>query len=78
MLTSGQQELEAEAAAYIVCARAGIGARSADFLALHVKPEDLDAISVFAILNAANRIEARGDLETKGSVKDTTGPRLPA
>jgi len=60
-LTKGQRELEAEAAAYIVCARAGIETQSADYLALHVKPGDLEAISVFAILNAANRIEARGD-----------------
>jgi hypothetical protein len=63
-LTQGQQELEAEATAYIVCARVGIETRSADYLALHVQPGDLEAISVFAILAAANRIEARSNRAT--------------
>lgn len=66
-LTNSQRELEAEAASYIVCARADIDTRSAEYLSEHVVPGDLEAISIFAVLAAANRIEARGDRDTKPS-----------
>ena len=48
-LTPTQRELEAEAVAWLVSSRAGIEARSADYLAHIVKPEDLSGISVYAI-----------------------------
>ena len=60
LLAGSQMELEAEAAAYIVCSRAEITTRSADFLAGLVAEQDLQSISYFSILTAANRIEARG------------------
>lgn len=61
LLGESQRELEAEAAAWLVCRRAGLDTRSADYLAEKVDLDDLTAISVFAVLAAAHRIEARGE-----------------
>ena len=60
VLTIGQRELEAEAAAWLVCRRAGVETRSADYLSGYISnDDDLKIISSFAIMAAANRIEAR-------------------
>ena len=52
-------ELEAEAAAWIVCQRKHIETRSANYLSDLIPKVDLEKISVYAIFEAANRIEAR-------------------
>lgn len=62
-LTHSQQELEAEAVAWLVCRRAGIEPRSARYLSFHVEEGDLAWVSVYAIASAAHRIEARGESE---------------
>ena len=62
-LTGSQQELEAEAVAWLVCRRAGIEPRSAKYLSFHVQPDDFARVSVYAISSAAHRIEARGEDE---------------
>lgn len=56
----GVLELEAEAAAYIVCRRLGIKTNSTQYLAPYIKDDTVRMVSVYAILAAANRIEARG------------------
>ena len=54
-----ERELEAEAVAWLVSNRNGVVPKSADYLSLHATRADLAAISMFSILDAANRIEAR-------------------
>ncbi len=61
LFTSDAQELEAEAAAYIVCQRLGIETNSVEYLAPYINDALLCTISAYAILAAANRIEARSD-----------------
>ena len=56
-LNKGQREFEAEATAYIVARRIRLETKSAEYLASYVNKEDADGISVFAIVNAASRIE---------------------
>jgi hypothetical protein len=58
-LTNAQSELEAEAVAWLVCQRHGIVSRSAEYLRSLVSPEALAGISLYAIFDAANRVEAR-------------------
>jgi hypothetical protein len=51
-------EIEAESVAYIVCARAGFRARSAEYLSSFVEDsEELDAISLDLISRVAGRLE---------------------
>jgi hypothetical protein len=51
------REFEAEAVAHLVCARAGIVTRSADYLRPYVRDRTPDAISLDTIVRAAARIE---------------------
>jgi hypothetical protein len=64
-LGEAQRELEAEGTAWLVCQRAGIETWSAEYLNRYAAgapvEEPLKRVSVFLILAAANRIEARGD-----------------
>jgi hypothetical protein len=60
-LTNAQEELEAEAAAYLVCARAGLEIRSAEYLSQYLGPADIQKISISSIVSAVSRIEARGE-----------------
>jgi hypothetical protein len=54
-------EIEAESVAYIVCARAGLRTRSAEYLSSFVEDsEDLDAISLDLISRVAGRLEEMG------------------
>lgn len=57
VLSKGQREFEAEATTYIVARRIELETKSAEYLASYVNKEDADCISVFAIVNAASRIE---------------------
>jgi hypothetical protein len=60
-VTEAVAEIEAESAAYIVCARAGLRTRSAEYLSNFVEDsEDLDAISLDLISRVAARIEEMG------------------
>jgi hypothetical protein len=64
-------EIEAEATAYIVCARAGLRTHSAEYLSTFVEDsEDFDAISLDLISRVAGRIEDMG--------RRLLPPRLPA
>ncbi|MBT5356886.1 MAG: ImmA/IrrE family metallo-endopeptidase [Rhodospirillaceae bacterium] len=56
-LSHGQREFEAEAAAHIVLLRQGLRKKSAEYLSRLISESDLEAISLDAILQAANRIE---------------------
>ena len=54
-------ELEAESVAHIVCSRAGLRTRSAEYLSSFVEDsEDLDAISLDLISRAAGKLEEMG------------------
>jgi hypothetical protein len=54
-------EIEAESASYIVCARAGLRTRAAEYLSAFVEDsEELDAISLDLISRVAARIEDMG------------------
>ncbi len=60
-LTEAVTEIEAESTAYVVCARAGLRTRSAEYLAGYVEDNsDLDAISLDLISRVAGRIEEMG------------------
>jgi len=60
-LSEAVAEIEAESVAYIVCARAGLRTRSAEYLASFVEDsEDLDAISLDLISRVAGRMEDMG------------------
>ena len=52
-------EMEAEAVAWLVCQRNGVTARSKDYLSSLVGKVDLTEVSMYAIFEAANRVEAR-------------------
>lgn len=59
LVGTAECELEAEAVSYIVCQRNGLTTRSHQYLADHIGNADLDRISMFAIYEAANRVESR-------------------
>jgi len=61
-LTDAVAEIEAEAAAHIVCTRAGLQTRAAEYLASYLDDDDanLDAISFDLISRVAGRIEEMG------------------
>lgn len=64
-LTYPQRELEAEAVAWLVCQRTGVQSRSNEYLSDLVSEESINGISLYAIFEAANRVESRtspGDL----------------
>lgn len=58
-LTYKQRELEAEAVAWLVCQRTGVSPRSKEYLSSLANPQDIRAVSVYAIFEAANRVESR-------------------
>jgi hypothetical protein len=55
-----EQEVEAEATAYLVASRAGLVTRSADYLKTHAKQADMSSVDVELIVRAAARIERLG------------------
>ena len=60
-LSEAVAEIEAEATAHVVCARAGLSTRSAEYLSGYVdESADLDAISLDLISRVAGRIEEMG------------------
>jgi hypothetical protein len=59
LLTEVQLELEAEAVAWLVCRRNGVEARSREYLSRLMKDADLSGVSMYAIFEAANRVESR-------------------
>jgi len=70
-VTEAVAEIEAESAAYIVCARAGLRTRSAEYLSSFVEDsEELDAISLDLISRVAARIEEMG----RGLLPPRTAP----
>lgn len=61
MLNRNQRELEAEATSYLVCFRAELFAKSAEYLSIYLKDEnDLSKISVDLIMKTAGYIERMG------------------
>jgi len=56
-LSPSEREIEAEAVAYLVSARAGLKPASASYLETHAKAVDLANIDVDTIVRAASRIE---------------------
>jgi hypothetical protein len=58
-LSRQHAECEAEAVAWLVCQRNGIQSRSKDYLHHLVKTVDLPKVSMYAIFEAANRVESR-------------------
>lgn len=53
------RELEAEAVAWLVCQRNGVKTRSKEYLQSLVRDADLSEVSMYAIFEAANRVESR-------------------
>lgn len=53
------RELEAEAVAWLVCERTGVVSRADAYLASLVSEKRIGQVSMFAIFEAANRVEAR-------------------
>jgi hypothetical protein len=54
-----QVEMEAEAVAWLVCQRNGVKPKSSEYLSSLVHGVDLADISIYAIFEAANRVESR-------------------
>lgn len=52
-------EAEAEAVAWLVCQRNGVQARSREYLSSLIAKVDMKAVSMYAIFEAANRVESR-------------------
>jgi hypothetical protein len=60
-LTEAVTEIEAESVAYIVCRRAGLETRSAEYLSSYVEDNsDIDAISLDLVSRVAGRLEEMG------------------
>jgi len=58
-LTYEERELEAEAVAWLVCHRTGVEPRSREYLSSLATPMAIAGISMYAIFDAANRVESR-------------------
>lgn len=52
-------EMEAEAVAWLVCQRNGVTSRSKEYLSSLIAQADLAEVSMYAIFEAANRVESR-------------------
>ncbi len=52
-------ELEAEAVSWLVCQRNGIATRSKEYLNTLIDEAGLQSVSIYAIYEAANRVESR-------------------
>jgi hypothetical protein len=59
ILSMEERELEAEAVAWLVCQRNGVTSRSKDYLSSLVEKAAIDNISMYAVFDAANRVESR-------------------
>ena len=53
------RELEAEAVSWLVCSRNGVKTKSREYLSTLMKKADLSKVSMYAIYEAANRVESR-------------------
>jgi hypothetical protein len=63
--SSALQELEAEATAWLVCQRIGLKTRSAEYLHQLIKEEHVHSVNLYAIFDAAGRIEAKKGMSKK-------------
>ena len=57
--SANSMELEAEAVSWLVCERNGIATRSTDYLNSLIDQQSLEGVSIYAIYEAANRVESR-------------------
>ena len=64
-LSHEQREMEAEAVAWLECQRTGVAPRSKDYLRYLISSAEMEGISVYAIFEAANRVESRTAPEAK-------------
>ncbi len=51
--------MEAEAVAWLVCQRNGVTSRSKAYLSSLIEKADFSKVSMYAIFEAANRVESR-------------------
>lgn len=58
-LTHAHKEMEAEAVAWLVCQRNNVQSKSREYLSSLMEGADLSSISMYAIFEAANRVESR-------------------
>ena len=58
-LSTAEKELEAEAVAWLVSNRLALKTQSASYLSGYINNADLSQISMYAIFEAANRVEAK-------------------
>ncbi|PLC51435.1 hypothetical protein CR159_04255 [Pollutimonas subterranea] len=65
-LSIQHQELEAEAVAWLVCRRTGVQPRSEEYLSALMAGVDMQSVSMYAIFEAANRVEARTKIKKQG------------
>jgi hypothetical protein len=59
IMSSAQMELEAEAVAFLVCQRNGVSSRSKEYLSSLIPRTEIASVSMYAIFEAANRVESR-------------------
>jgi len=57
--------MEAEAVAWLVCQRNGITTRSDQYLRSLIRPDTVPEVSVYAVFEAANRVESRTQPDKK-------------
>lgn len=66
-LETGIRELEAESVAWLVCQRNKVVPRSESYLQRYVRNCDVSEVSMYAIFEAANRVEARTSPKKAGA-----------
>ena len=64
-LNNKAMELEAEAVSWLVCQRNGITTRSKEYLNSLVDETSLKAVSMYAVYEAANRVESRTEAKKR-------------
>lgn len=74
-LSDAERELEAEAVSWLVSRRCGLTTNSPEYLSDIVQPDSMSNISMYAIFEAANRVEARTVLS--GGTDAPAGPLAP-
>ena len=66
-LTLAMKEIEAETVSYLICERANIQTRSAQYLMEYIQAEQIANIDIYRIMAAAQKVEARTDTLTESN-----------
>lgn len=76
-LSLAMQEIEAETVSYLVCERANIQTRSAQYLMDYIQAEQVANININRIMAAAQKVEARTDTLTESNAALKPKPEPP-